>query len=156
MATVSADRAAATFPIPKPGGGGAVAFHYGVYEIASALSKNDIVEFCRLPACQVIDGFLRGDDLDTGTEALEVDVGHAANGTESADADAFLNSGVLSGDGVAELAPDAQIHARFGNVLKDGPYSLSAETTCQGVVTAAAASGGTGTLWAGFYYIESA
>lgn len=153
MATVTADQSATTYPVYKPMAG-AVGFAYGVYEIAAALSKADIVQFCRVPACKVIDGFLRADDLDTGAEALEFDVGHDGDGTTAADPDAFLNSGVITGDIVAEVKAAGLVWMPFNGVLKDGPLTLVAETLIDGVVTAAATSGGTGTLYVGAYYIE--
>jgi len=123
--------------------------HWGVYEVASALSKNDIVDFFRLPSDSlVIDGYLQGDDLDTGIEALEIDVG------VSGDTDKFLNSGVLSGDAVTEHVPLASIRAHFTGT-KDGPVDLAGaagdKTLVFGTVVAAATSGGTGTL---FCYAE--
>lgn len=153
MATVSASRAAVTQSIPAGVGGGVLNFHYGVYEISSALSSSDVVEFCRLPKCSVVDGFLRGDDIDTGTETFELDIGHAGNGTDTADPDAFLNSGVITGDAVTGLKPEVQIWYPLNGTLKDGPVALSEVTMCQGVVTAAANAGGTGTLYVGFYYL---
>lgn len=156
MATVSADRAASTQPLYDPSPG-RLGFEWGVYEIASALSKNDIVEFFRLPTCSVVDGFFRGDDIDTGAEALEIDIGHAAGaeGNVSADPDAFLNSGVITGDAITDLKPAAGIYYPFQGLLPGGPYALTdTSTMVQGVITAAAAGGGTGTLYVGAYVIS--
>lgn len=153
MATVLAAQAATTYPVYKPEGR-SVAFLYGVYEIASALSKDDIVGFCYLPACSVVEGFLRGDDLDTGAEALELDVGHNGDGTTAADADAFLNSGVITGDAITDLRPAAGIYYPFQGLLPGGPIAFVAETRVQAVATAAATSGGTGTLYCGCFVIE--
>lgn len=153
MATYTADQAAASFPVYKPMGKGQLGFAFGKYEIAAALSQDDIVQMLKLPPCQIVDGFLRCDDLDTGTETLEIDVG------TSSDADQLLDSGVISGDAVVEHLPayataaNAMFHF---NGLKDGPISVTAETTIQATITAAAAAGGTGTLYIGVYYIEPA
>ena len=156
MATLTADRASATLPVFKASGAGLVCAAYGVYELASAPSAADIIEFCRVPkGAVVIGGYLRGDDIDTGTETLEIDVGYAANGTDAADPDAFLNSGVISGDAFAagNVSNVAGIFYPLHGVLKDGPLTLSAETVITGTITAAAQAGGTGTLAVTIYYL---
>jgi hypothetical protein len=115
---------------------------YGTYEIASALSQNDVIEFCKLPkGAIVVGGWLYGDDIDTGTEAFELDIGTAA------DPDMLLNSGVISGDVVAEMKAVASISQPLQGLLaSDGPQEMTAETTIIGTVVAAANAGGTGTL----------
>lgn len=150
MATVSAARASSTFPV----GGNVCFFDFGTFEIASALSAADIVEFKRLPKCSVVAGFLQADDIDTGTEVLEFDVGHAGNGTDAADPDAFLNSGAITGDAILGHKPEVAIHIPFMGLLKDGPLALAETTLCQGVVTVAANAGGTGTITAGFWFLR--
>ena len=141
MATVTSSQAAATYPLYMPKCG-EVAVSRGVYEIASALSKDDIVQLCKIPAgCEVIGGWLRADDLDTdGTEELDLDVGTAA------DPDALGNFGVLNGDAVTNVQPEAGINLSLFGLLKDGAYAVTADTTFQATVTAAAKAGGTGTL----------
>jgi hypothetical protein len=154
MATLTADRADADFPVYRPGGAGAVGFAYGVYELAANPADGDVIQMLRLPeGAKVIDGFLRGDDIDTGTEELDLDVGFAANGTDSADADAFGNFGVVTGDAVTGVKPETQIWLPLNGLLKDGPVELSAETIVQITVNTNAATGGTGTLYLGVYYI---
>lgn len=153
MATVSADQAATTYPVFKPAGFGQVGFAYGVYEIASALSKDDVVNFFYLPPCRVTDGWLRADDIDTGTEALEIDVG-----VTGGDTDQLLNSGVITGDAVGDHLPAhaaATVMLHF-NGLGSGPVAYTSETLVSGLVVAAANNGGTGTLYCGAYYIEPA
>lgn len=152
--TLTADRAKAGFPVYKPTGAGAVGFAYGVYELAANVEDGDIFEMCKVPAgAVVIDGFVRADDLDTGIETLDMDVGWAANGTESADPDGFGNLGVWTGDAVAGIKPETCIYYPFNGVLKDGPQSFTEETTIQVEANAAAATGGTGTLYVGVYYL---
>lgn len=92
------------------------------YEIAANVEDGDIFELGYIPknsmvcACVFI-----CDDIDTGTEALDMDVGWAANGggsatytdsdtgvtytnsASTASATGFSNAGVLTGDGIAEL-----------------------------------------------------
>lgn len=152
--TLTATRAASTFPVFKPQGAGAVAFAYGTYEIGAAVEDGDIFEMCRLPAgAVVIDGFIRADDIDTGTETLDMDIGWAANGTESADPDGFGNLGVWTGDAVAGIVPETQVYYPFNGVLKDGPQSFSAETVIQLEANAASNAGHTGTVFVGVYYL---
>jgi len=156
MATLSAARSSSTLPVFKASGAGIVCAAYGTYELAAAPSANDIVEFCRVPKGAVIlGGALYADDIDTGTETFEFDVGYAANGVESADPDAFLNSGVVTGDAFAtgNLSNVTGVFYPFFGVLKDGPLTLSAETVITGTVTAAANAGGTGTVSVVVYYV---
>ena len=142
MATVSADRAASTFPVQGGEGDGRLCVAYGVYEIASALSKADIVEFCKIPAkAVVVNGCLWGDQIETGGPTLEIDVGYSGATA------AFLDSGTMPGTAVTDIKPVASIWYPFN--MKDGPVtpSATAATTIIGTITAAATAGGTGTLY---------
>ncbi len=146
MATYTADQAASTFPVTAHPGH--LNFAYGVYEIASALAQNDVIEMCKLPSgAKVVDGFVRADDIDTGTEALDIDVGI------SSDTDAFGNLGVWTGDATTDVKPETMNAFRFNGVLKDGPLTMSAETKVQLLCNAAANAGGTGTVFVGVYYL---
>ena len=153
--TLTATRAAATFPVYEPMGAGELAFAYGVYEIAANVEDGDIFEMCRLPrGAVVVDGFIRADDLDSNaTETLDMDVGWAGNGTDTADPDGFGNLGVWTGDAVAGIKPEVSIWFPFQGVLKDGPKTFADETVIQVEANAAAATGGTGTLYVGVYYL---
>lgn len=152
--TLTAERGKASFPVAGKGDAGNVKFAYGVYEIAANVEDGDIFEMCRVPAgAVVVDGFVRADDLDTGIEALDMDVGWAANGTEAADPDGFGNLGVWTGDAVAGIKPETQIYYPFNGVLKDGPVTFTEETVIQVEANAAAATGGTGTLYVGVSYL---
>jgi hypothetical protein len=126
-------------------------------EIASGnlLEASDVIQFCRVPANSVVvGGYFSGDDLDTGTEALDIDLGWAANGVENADPDGFGNLGVITGDAVTELKPVAGIYMPLqGLLFADGPKSFSAETIIQATVNAAANATGTGTLSLVVYYV---
>lgn len=148
MATLSATRAASTFPVFKGVGAGNLCVAYGTYEVATNPTAADIIEFCRVPkGAVVVGGWLMGDDIDTGTEAFDIDIGWAANGTDAADPDGFGNFGVLSGDVITELKPVAGLYNPLqGVLLTSGPQAFAAETVIQGVVNAAANAGGTGTL----------
>lgn len=153
--TLTADRAADGFPVFKPSGAGLLCCAYGTYEIAANVEDGDIFEMCKVPAgAVVVDGYVRADDLDTNaTETLDMDVGWAANGTESADPDGFGNLGVWTGDAVSDLKPETYNYFPFGGTLKDGPKSFTNETTIQVEANAAAATGGTGTLTVCVFYV---
>ena len=158
MATLTAARAASTFPVGGFAGAGVLNVAYGSYTLAANPTIADVIQFCKLPAgAVVIGGFLRGDDIDTGTETLDIDIGWAANGGSgvgaTADPDGFGNFGVITGDVVTELKPEVSIFLPLNGTLKSGPVSFDAETMVQGVVNAVAAAGGTGVLWLQVWYL---
>lgn len=151
--TLTSTRAASTFPV-NGGGRGNLHFAYGVYEIGAAVETGDIFEMCRVPkGAVVVDGFVRADDIDTGTEALDMDIGWAANGVDAVDTDGFGNLGTWTGDAVTDLRPEVQIYYPFNGVLKDGPKSFSAETVIQLYANTASNAGHTGTVYVGVYYL---
>jgi hypothetical protein len=121
---------------------------WGTYTLAANPSQNDVIEFCKVPAGgTVIGGFLQGADIDTGTEAFDIDIGWAANGTDNADTDGFGNFGVQTGDAVTDFRPVAGIYMPFINIIQDSGYkTFAAETKIIGTVNAAANAGGTGLL----------
>lgn len=153
--TLTATRAAANFPVYKPCGAGALAVAWGKYELAANVEDGDIFEMCRLPkGAVVVGGMIYGDDLDTGTEALDMDIGWAANGVDDADPGGFGNLGVWSGDAITDWKPVAGIMYPFqGKLLTDGPVAFGAETVIQIEANAAANVGGTGTLSVIVYYV---
>ena len=134
-------------PVFKPMAGN-VGVAMGTYELAANPSQNDVIRFCRIPKGAIVfAGFLYGDDIDTGTEAFDIDIGWEANGSDAADTDGFGNFGVLSGDVITELKPIASIYNPLqGVLLADGPKAFAAETWVSGLVNAAANAGGTGTV----------
>lgn len=154
MATFTAARADAGFPVAGHGLGGNLKVAYGTYTLGSALAQNDIVKFCKLPAgAVVIGGYLQGADIDTGTETFDFDIGWATNGTESADPAGFGNFGVITGDASVH-SPVAGIFLPLAGVLQStGPQAFSGETTIQGVCNAAANAGGTGVLTCVVFYV---
>lgn len=153
--TLTADRAAATFPVYKGRGAGDLCAAYGTYELAANVEDGDIFEMCRIPAgAVVLGGWVYADDLDTGTETLDMDVGWAANGVDAADPDGFGNLGVWTGDAVAGIKPETGIMYPFGGVLlTGGPKAFAAETVIQVEANAAANAGGTGTLSVVVHYV---
>lgn len=120
---------------------------YEVFTVATALAQNDTIRMFKLPkGAQPIGGYLAITDIDTGTEALELDVGIEANGVNSADPDFFCNSGVITGDagtGSDLLTNAAEVRDFYG------PFpvrTLGAETYVTVTCIAAANAGGTGTI----------
>lgn len=155
MATLTGTRARSTFPVGGAGQANMLHVAWGTYTLAANPSQNDIIEFCKVPkGATVIGGFLQGADIDTGTEAFDLDIGWAANGVDTADTDGFGNFGVLDGDVVSQFRPVAGIYYPFINIIQDSGYkTFSAETTIIGTVNAAANSGGTGLLKVVVFYV---
>jgi hypothetical protein len=94
---------AAAGPIYGQGQAGNLKVAVGTYDVTAAFEDGDIFEMVRLPAgAKIVGGSFYADDMDTGAEALELDIGWAANGGtgdyDSADVDGLLNSGVITGD----------------------------------------------------------
>jgi hypothetical protein len=154
MATLTAARALANFPVAGHGFGGNLKIAWGSYTLAVNPTAADIIQFCRVPAyATVVGGLFYGADIDTGTETLDIDIGWEANGDEVADPDGFGNFGVLSGDVITELIPVAGIWRPLqGVLLTAGPKTFGAETIISGTVVATAAATGTGVLSLNVYY----
>lgn len=155
MATLTAARAAAGFPVSGPSYlGGVLQVAWGVYNLAANPTAADIIEFCKVPAgATVIGGFVQAADLDTNaTEEIDFDIGWAANADEVADTDGFGNFGALTGDASVHL-PVAGIYMPFANVIQDpGFKTFTAETTITGVINVDAATGGTGAIKVVVFY----
>jgi hypothetical protein len=137
-----ADRAAATFPVYKPIGAGVMFVNWGTYNAATALVINDTIAICTIPAnTYVLDGYLVGQDIETGT-TMELDVGFAANGVDAADPVGFIDSGALAGAATAGLLPVAGLRVPFqGIVQSGGPRLFTANTTVMIKVTVAPTTG---------------
>ena len=74
--TLTAKQAKAGFPVAALGQAMNLKCSVGVYEIAANVEDGDIFEMCKIPkGAVVIGGWLMGDDLDTGIETLDIDVG---------------------------------------------------------------------------------
>jgi hypothetical protein len=171
MATVSTNQY--TNGIPATGGmAGNVKAAFGVYTYAVAPSANDLINLFKLPKnALVIWGFMATDDIDTGTEALEIDVGFTANGggaatlttydgttwtnanDGSASATYLIDSGVLTGDVMVDMLP-AGMNFRPLQAIKTGPKLFTEETVVQAKITAAAQAGGTGTVYVCCLYLS--
>jgi hypothetical protein len=148
MATFTATRAASTFPVAKPIGGGTLSAAWGTIEVAANPVAADIYQMCRVPAgAVVVGGWIFGDDLDTNaTETLDLDV---------ADPDGLGNLGVFTTDTVAGIKPEAGYSFPLGGVLiTDGPKTFAAETVIQVTTVATAATFAAGTLSVVVYYLN--
>lgn len=147
---VAATRASATLPVP---GTGVLRVAHGTYEHASNLAAATIIEYCRIPAgAVVVGGWFGGDDLDTGTEELNMTIGWAANGVEAADPDGFGDLGVMTGDVSGHLGVAGLWFPLQGKMLTDGPQTFSKETVLTATVVTDAAATGTGTTSMIVYY----
>lgn len=139
MTIFVADRAASTFPVAQGHTAGAVHVAYGTYEVTANPTNGDIYELCKVPAGAVIlDGMFFCDDLDTGTETLDLDVGWKANGGtgtyDSADPDGLALMGTLTGDVAAPNLATAVglVYNLAGPHWGNGDFpTFTAETTIQ-------------------------
>ena len=148
VTTTTAARAASTFPVRSFSGAGVLQVAWGKYALAANPTAADITQMCRLPSGSTpLFGYIGTDDIDTGTEALDIDVGIAANGVDSADPDFFSNGGIYTGDNaITDLPFTNASNVRFFT----GPFpvlTLGAETIVQVVYNAPANAGGTGTVF---------
>lgn len=161
--TLTATRAASTFPVFQPSGAGLLCAAYGTYAIAANVEAGDIFEMCKVPAGAVIlGGALYGADLDTNaTETLDMDVGWAANGGtgtyDAVDTDGLGNFGVINGDAFAtgNVSNVAGINYPLnGPHLSTGVFpTFTKETTIQVYVNAACATFSAGSISVVVYYV---
>jgi hypothetical protein len=130
---------------------------YGEINVTANPAPSDIYELVRLPAgATVIGGYFYIDDLDTGTETLDIDLGWAGNGAEALDADGFGNNGVLDGDAVAGIKPEVGSWRPLGGVLfTTGPQTFTRETIIQATCVATAATFAAGKMWVKIDYVVS-
>lgn len=146
--TLTATRAKAAFPVAGNGLAMGVYAATGTYEIAAAVETGDIFEMCKVPKGAVVFmGWVYGDDIDTGTEALDFDIGWKATATEVTDTDGFGNLGTIDGDVVSQIKPEVSIWYPFGGVLRTaGPKRFDAEATLQIYCNTASNAGHVGTI----------
>jgi hypothetical protein len=144
--TLIGTRAKSTFPAAGFGDAMNVKVATGTYEIGAAVEAGDIFELCKVPKGAVV-FMVYGDDIDTGTEALDFDIGWKANADQVTDTDGFGNLGTITGDAVTDLKPEASIFYPFGGVLRTGgPKLFTQETVLQIYVNTASNAGHTGTI----------
>lgn len=154
MTTFTATRGRGRVPAAGSGYGGNQLTLYGHINVAANPADGDIYQMVYTPKnflCYKAE-FI-ADDIDTGTESLDMDLGWAANGgasetyrtragelytnaAGSADPDGLINMGVLTGDAVTGV--------HVGGVLRVGLYGkplfFSRETLIQVEANAAANS----------------
>ena len=123
-------------------GAGTLKCIYGTKEIGTALTINSVIKFCTAPAgFTPLFGWLVGDDLDTGTGVIEIDVGVAG------DTDKYLNSGAISGSTIANEKITVGIKIPLQeDLMLIKPTAFTSDTDIIGTVVAIANAGGTGTL----------
>jgi hypothetical protein len=131
MATVTATRAAATFPAFKALGSGILCAAYGSYDFAAEPAAADVLEICKIPAgAVVLGGYIRTEDIDSdASETIDIDVGWLTNGVEATDADGLGNFGVQTGDAVTGYLPEGGVLLPLHGTLKDGPVAFTKDTT---------------------------
>lgn len=155
MATVTATRAAASFPAFRAVGSGILCAAYGSYDFATEQAAADILEACKVPAgAVVLGGWIRAEDMDSdASETIDIDVGYAANGDVAADPDAFGNFGVQTGDAVTGYLPEGGVLLPLHGTLKDGPVTLNKETTITVTFVDDAATFAAGTVTVVVFYV---
>lgn len=153
--TLTATRAASTFPTFTATGAGILCAAYGQYTIAAAVETGDIFQMCKVPAGAVIlGGWFRAVDIDTGTEALDMDIGWAANGGsgtfDAVDTDGLGNLGTLTGDvfaaGNLAFEADGLVYPLAGQLSIGKFPAFTRETTIQIYVNTASNAGHTGLM----------
>lgn len=131
MTTFTGARAARTLPPQGHGWASQLITCWGSINVAANPADGDIYEMCFTPnRFLAIGGLVTGADIDTGTEAMDIDLGWVANGgveagvdklispwgTEynnagyQADPDGLGNFGVWTGDGITDLFPAGMIY----------------------------------------------
>ncbi len=160
MATLYSERyGTPTSPkaVPQAVGGGVLNVHWATYNFLVNPTAADVVRMLKLPArSTVLGGYLYGPDIDTGTDALDIDVGWLANGVDAADPDGFGNMGVLNGAAITNLKPETGIYRPLGGVLfSTGPQFFANETDIVLTVIAPANAGGTGRLTLVVHFVHA-
>lgn len=150
MATFTAARAAQTFPAQGHGYSGALYTCWGTITVAANPADGDIYEICKTPSGSggfiALGGWVAGADIDTGIEAMDIDLGWAANGTAAAatwtapwgttytdsgyaaSATGLGNFGVWSGDAILDLLPAG---SNYRPIVLTTPIWFAVPTTIQ-------------------------
>lgn len=157
MATLTATRAASTFPVFKALGAGIVCAAYGSYDLTTNPTAADVINFCKIPAgATIIGGWFRLEDVDTNAaEEVNIDIGWAANGVESVSAAGLGDFGVLNGDAVTNYLPEGGTLLPLHGDLKNGFLTFSKETTITGTVNVDALTFAAGTASVVVLYVTA-
>ncbi len=132
------------YDLGTPGAGevGNVKCLFATKNFTVAASAADVVKMFVIPkGFTPLYGWLTGADIDTGTEALELDVGVTGDSTK------YLDSGVITGDteAVHKIVVGIKLPLQE-DLITIKPTALTADTDCIVTVTAAANAGGTGQI----------
>lgn len=168
--TLTANRAKSAVAAFGSGIAGNLKCAYGSYSVLiAALEVGDIFEMCWLPAgALVVGGIYYVDDLDTGTETLDMDLGWTANGAgtvnytaadgtvyanagSAASSAGFVNSGLLSGDAVTDIIPAGSSFRLFPMV--GGFRYFAAKTKVQIQVIGVQATPAAGNAHCAIFYV---
>lgn len=154
--TLTATRAADTFPVFNASGAGISCTAWGTYAVAANVEDGDIFEMCKVPAgATITGGYILCEDMDTGTEALDLMVGWAANGSDAADPNGLSLAHTYTGDITAGEAHIDKVGTMlfFGGVITAaGPKTLVNETTIQVEANTAAATFAAGQMTVVVWY----
>ena len=142
MADLSTDQFASTVQQIGSGDGGSLKVLFGTVEVAAAQSAADVINLFTMPVgFTPLFGRMVGDDIDTGTEALEIDIGISGDATK------YLDSGVITGDTIANEKITVGISIPLQEELMTvKPTEVTTATPVIATITAAANAGGTGTI----------
>ena len=150
MANLNSDRYLE--PVQKPAAG-VLAVAYGTVTIPALETAADTHTWFTIPQdVVVLDGWLRGDDIDTDAgEAYDIDIGIAT------DTDKYLNGGTLTGDAVTDVKPVGILARLNQNTVAASsavpfPAATTEEETILTTVVTAATAGGTGSLGLMMWY----
>ena len=140
-ATLTGTRAKANQTLGGTGPAFDVKASWGTVTVDAATEDGDIFKVCKVPAgSTVIGGWILSGDGDTGIEALDIDIGWAANGVDAADPDGLGNLGTWTGD-ASKTSPTGNTFWLQGVLQTVGPKTFTAETTIQLETNTAAATG---------------
>lgn len=157
--TLAGPRAKPNSIVHGHGYGGALYAIWGSYDIAANVEDGDIFKMCLAPpGFLALGGWLSAADLDTGDEAMDMDLGYAANGAgsetwtapwgttytnaaASAAPSGLANAGVLTGDPITGV-----VDGNWRALRLPVPLWFAAETVIQVEANVAAAAGGTGNI----------
>ncbi len=148
MATLTSTRAAPGFPVFQPMGSGALGVAYGEYDLTAEPAAASDLAVCKIPAGAVIlGGWLRGGDIDTGSETNDINVGISGND------DMLGNFGVLNGAAVTNYLPEGGFLVPLHGELVTGPITVANETTILVTFVDDAATFAAGTITVVVFYV---
>jgi len=155
-ATLTGSRAKTTIPMGGTGPGGDMKVAWGTAEVDASSEDGDIFEVCWVPAgATVIGGLIYSEDGDTGIEALDIDIGWAANGVDAADPNGLGDLGTWTGD-ASKTAPTGNVFHLSGVLQADGPKTFTVNTKIQLETNTAAATGVAITVTVLVFYLFNA